>query len=404
MKSKRPAILFIVITLVIDAMGIGLIVPVMPSLIKEITGGDISSASVWGGILSTIFAVMQFLFGPMLGKLSDRYGRRPVILLSLLIMAIDYVVMVFAPTMWLLLVTRIVGGITAATYATANAFVADISKPEDKAANFGLLGAAFGIGFVIGPLMGGALAEFGTRVPFMVAAVITFLNLIFGYFVLPETVSEENRNEFRLKEASPFRAFKEIGRFPGLMPLLVFLFIFDLALLVYQTTWNFFTQERFGWGPAMVGISLATYGISVAAVQGGLIRWLIPKFKERKTILGGLIIEVITLGLIAVITNGWIVLALIPISSLGGVVNPALQGIMSRRVSDREQGALQGVVTSVRSLAMCIAPLMMTQTFRFFTRDDAPVYFPGAPYLLAMVLAMICLVMFFRAPMTKALQ
>lgn len=245
----RLPLVFIMITVVIDAMGIGLIMPVMPDLLTEVQGGSLANAAIWGGILSTSFAVMQFLFGPVIGGLSDRFGRRPVLLVSLVVMALDYVVMALAGSIWLLLAGRIVGGITAATHSTANAYIADISKPEDKAANFGLIGAAFGIGFVLGPVIGGLLAEYGTRAPFYAAAVLAALNAVFGYFVLKETVTDKIRRPFLWRRANPFGAFKALGQFPELKKLLFVFFIYQVAFGVYPAIWSYFGKARFGWGP-----------------------------------------------------------------------------------------------------------------------------------------------------------
>ncbi|MCL4107871.1 UNVERIFIED_CONTAM: hypothetical protein GTU68_001188 [Idotea baltica] len=379
----------------IDAMGIGIIVPVMPDLLSEVSKSDLASAAVWGGILSTVFAIMQFVCGPLLGNLSDRYGRRPILLLSLAVMAVDYLVMAIAGSIWLLLIARIVGGITAATSSTANAFIADISKPEEKSANFGLVGAAFGIGFVIGPIIGGLLGnEFGPRAPFYAAAGVAFLNLVLGFFVLPETVTDKIRRPFKWAKADPFAAFRDISSFPGLSKLLVFSFLLEFAFIVYPAIWPYFTKVRFDWSPGMVGLSLGAYGISMALVQAGLIRVVIPKFGEARCILFGLIIEIFGFLFLAFVTNGVVALIIIPITALGAVVTPSLQGIMSRSTSDDRQGELQGVITSVRSVAMILAPLVMTQIFKRFASEDAEPFLPGAPFLLSMVLIIACFFVF----------
>ncbi|MBT8411390.1 MAG: MFS transporter, partial [Octadecabacter sp.] len=267
-KQRKRAFAFILVTLTLDAMGIGLILPVMPDLIAEVSGGTIGTAAIWGGILATIFAVMQFIFGPILGSLSDRYGRRPVLLISLLIMTLDYLVMAVAGSIWLLFATRVVGGITAATMATASAFIADISKPEEKSANFGLVGAAFGMGFVLGPVIGGLLGEFGTRAPFYAAAALGALNLAFGYYVLPETVTDKIRRPFSLRRANPFGAFRALGQLDGVRRLIFLVFLYEFAFIVYPATWAYFTKEAFGWSPGMVGGSLALFGVGMAIVQG----------------------------------------------------------------------------------------------------------------------------------------
>ena len=261
--AKRLPIIFIMITVMLDAMGIGLIMPIMPDLIREVQGGSLANAALWGGLLSTVFAVMQFGFGPLIGSLSDRYGRRPVLLISLFFMALDYLVMALAGSIWLLLAGRIVGGITAATHGTAAAFMADISKPHEKAANFGLIGAGFGIGFVLGPLIGGLLGEYGTRAPFYTAAALAALNCLFGYIVMRETVTDRIRRGFQWRRANPFGAFRHLSQLPGIRALLIVLFVYDVALYVYPSIWAYFAQARFSWSTQMIGLSLAMLAILV---------------------------------------------------------------------------------------------------------------------------------------------
>ena len=395
--TKNLPLTFIFITVVIDAMGIGLILPVMPDLIREVNGGDLGQAALWGGILTTVYAVMQFGFGPLVGNLSDRFGRRPVLLTSLVVMAIDYVVMALAGAIWLLFMGRIVGGVTAATQSTAMAYVADISKPEEKAANFGLIGAAFGVGFVFGPLIGGLLASYGTRAPFYAAAVLAGANFLFGYFVLPETVTDRIRRPFSLARANPFGAFKHIGALPGLRPMLVLMFFYGVAFFVYPAVWAYYGQIRFGWGPGMVGVSLAVYGISIAVVQGVLIRPILARIGDRKAVILGLIVEVAAFVFLGFVQAGWMALAFTVVAAFGAIAGPALQGIMSRTAQDNQQGELQGILTSINAIAVIIAPLIMTQTFFFFTRENAPIYSPGAPFLLSAVLTVVCIGLFLMA-------
>ncbi len=393
MTPRRKAFAFILVTLMLDAMGIGLILPVMPDLIAEVTGGTIGSAAAWGGVLATTFAVMQFLFGPVLGSLSDRFGRRPVLLISLLVMCIDYLVMAVAGTIWLLFATRVIGGITAATQATAAAYIADISPPDQKSANFGLVGAAFGAGFVLGPVIGGLLAEFGTRAPFLAAAALAAANLVFGYFVLPETVTDRIRRPFSLTRANPLGALRALSALPGLGRLLFLVFVYEFAFIVYPAVWAFFTKEAFGWSPSMVGLSLAFFGISVAVVQGGLIRIALRRYGERYTITYGILFNFCAFVFLSLVTNGWLALAFIPVTALGAVVTPALQGIMSRRAGDDQQGELQGAIASARALAAILSPLVMTQIFWFFTAPPG-LYLPGAPFALSAGLMVVCLVVF----------
>ncbi len=385
-RSTRLQVTFVLITLVIDAMGIGLIMPVMPDLIREIEGATLADAAIWGGYLSFSFAIMQFLFGPTVGNLSDRFGRRPVLLISLFIMAVDYAVMALADTMWLLLLGRIVGGVTAATHSTAAAFIADISKDDERSQNFGLVSAAFGVGFVLGPVIGGLLASFGPRAPFIAAAIFAGSNFIFGWFVFPETVTDKIRRPFEWKRANPFGALMNIGSLPGIRPLLIVYFLYQVAFYVYPAIWSYFTQERFGWSPAMVGWSLALFGISMALSQGLLIRRIIPWLGERKTVIMGFAMDIVVFAFTAFLTNGWIVLGLTPLSALGGMATPAMQGLMSRAAGPDQQGELQGLLTSISALGMILSPLLMTQVFAMFSEEGASYYLPGAPFLLSMVL------------------
>ena len=375
------------LTVMIDAMGIGLIVPVMPALLQEVGGGSLADAAIWGGVMATSFAVMQFLFGPVMGGLSDRFGRRPVLLISLVVMAVDYVVMAVAGALWLLLLGRIVAGITAATQSTAAAYMADISAPEHRAANFGLIGAGFGVGFVLGPLAGGLLAEYGTRAPFWAAACLATANAAFGWIVLRETVTVGRRRAFSWRRANPLGALRALGKLSGVTTLLVVYFLYHVAFAVYPSAWSYFTVARFDWSPATIGLSLGLFGATMAVVQGGLIRPVLRVWGERGTVIGGHIVNVVSFSLIAVIASGTFVLILTPLAAFAGVVPPALQGMMSRRVAADAQGELQGALTPASALAMMGAPLAMTWTFAAFTREGTVLYLPGAPFLLAAALS-----------------
>jgi len=385
---------FILTTVVIDSMGIGLILPVMPALLREIGDVPLSQAALWGGALTTVFAVMQFFFSPIVGALSDRFGRRPILLTSLGVMALDYLVMAVAQTFWLLFVARVVAGITAATQSAATAAIADISKPEEKAARFGLVGAAFGVGFVLGPMIGGILGEYGTRAPFYAAAALAALNMVFGYFVMPETVTEATRRPLTLARTNPFGAFANVSMNPALKRPLLLFFLYQVAFFVYPSTWAYFTTARFGWSEGMIGASLAAFGVSMAIVQGGLIRVILRLLGDRGTVVYGLVFNTFAFLALALVTNGTLALILTPLTALGAVVTPAIQGIMSRQTADDSQGELQGVLASAGAVATIISPLMMTYVFARFTEDGAPLFLPGAPFLVSMALMLVCMVVF----------
>jgi MFS transporter, DHA1 family, tetracycline resistance protein len=389
----RLALAFILITVTLDAIGIGLIFPVMPDLIEDVTGGTLAEAAIWGGVLATSFAVMQFLFGPIIGSLSDRFGRRPILLLSLGLMALAYLGMALAGSMAVLLAARIFAGITAATHATAGAFIADITPAADRGRKFGLIGACFGIGFVLGPLIGGLVASLDTRAPFYAAGALAAMNLVFGYFVLPETVPVGRRRAFTWARGNPLGALRAVARLPGLKrPLLVFL-ILSIAMNVYPSIWAFFGKARFEWDTTMIGYSLALYGVSFAAGQALLVGPLIKRFGEHRAAFWGMWVDVTMLTALGLVTSGALALILTPITALGGVVTPALQAILSRDTPDDAQGELQGVLASLNAIAMISAPLIMTSTFAAFTAPDAPIFAPGAPFLLAALLMGLALVL-----------
>lgn len=400
--SPRLALTFILATVTLDAIGIGLIFPVMPDLIREVTGGDLANAALWGGVLATSFAVMQFLFGPVLGSLSDRYGRRPVLLLSLLVMSIDYLVMAVAPTIWLLLIARLIAGITAATYSTATAYIADITPPDQRGAKFGLIGAGFGIGFVLGPLIGGLLAGIDTRAPFYAAAALAFANLIFGALILPETVTDVTRRPFSLARANPLGALRAVSKLPGVRLTLACFLILGIAMNVYPSVWAYYGQARFGWDSSMVGISLAIYGISFALGQALLVGPMIRRWGEHRAAHYGMWVDVVTLAAIGFVTSPTVVLVVTPLTALGGAVTPSLQALASRSAPADAQGELQGVLASLNAIAMITSPLIMTSTFSYFTGANAPVYSPGAPFLLASAMMLCCIALHVLGPKIKA--
>ena len=390
-SSKLP-IFVIFTTVVLDSMGIGIIIPVMPALFADVTGTEkISDIAIWGGLLASTFALMQFIFGPILGALSDRYGRKPILLLALFVMAAYYLLMGFAQTLWLLFLGRLIGGITAATHATANAYMADISSPEEKAARFGMLGAGFGLGFVLGPLIGGLLGEWGPRAPFFAAAMLAAANGVLCYFVLKESLKTKNRREFMWYRANPIGAILDLRKFEGIYSLLLVFLLFTIGTSIYAAIWPFFTVERFNWSPGMIGISLTIYGVCFAIVQGVLVRPAIKIWGEEKTIIIGFCFEFSAMVTFAFLTDGKILIILIPLASLGVLAQPAIQAILSKSVGDDRQGAIQGVASSLNAIAMVITPITMTWILAVFSDKTAKYYFPGMPFLFSALMVLLCL-------------
>jgi len=377
-------------------------IPVMPELFKSVLPNSTTAdVSVWAGALASIFALMQFLFGPLLGTLSDRVGRKPVILISLSVMVGYYLIMAMAQSVWLLLIGRIVGGITAATHATASAYIADISTSEEKAARFGLVGAAFGMGFVLGPVLGGLLGEFGPRAPFYAAAALAALNALSCTIWLHESVTNDIRQSFDWRRANPFGAFQALAKLGGLRDMFIVFLLYSIGTAIYAAIWPFFTEVRFDWSPGMIGISLTIYGVCFAIVQGVLVKPFIARFGERSTLIYGLVIEVVSLWLISIMTNGIILLIMIPFAALGVIAQPPLQAWMSRAAGDKNQGALQGVISSLNALAMMMTPITMTSIFYAFSKNGSAFYFPGMPFFISGILVLIALLVFFRIPSQK---
>lgn len=398
MADKRNSALgFIFITLLIDCTGIGLIIPVVPTLIQKMVGGDLSTASEYGGWLTFSYAFIQFLFAPIVGGLSDRYGRRPVLLMSLLGLGIDYVFLALAPTIAWLFVGRIIAGVFGASFTTATAYIADISTPEKRAQNFGMVGAAFGLGFIIGPVIGGICSEFGDRIPFIVAACLSLLNALYGYFILPESLAVENRRAFDWKRANPLGSLMHLKRYPAIAGLLGAMFLLYIAGHSAQSTWTYYTMEKFHWSEAMVGYSLGAVGILVALVQGGLIRYTIPKFGQKRSVYIGFTLYLIGFILFAFATKGWMMFAILVPYCLGGIAPPAIQGIMSTQTPANEQGELQGVMTGIMSLSSIIGPLLMTNLFAYYTRPGNHIHFPGAPFIAGAVLTVLAILISARS-------
>lgn len=385
-KTRQAAIGFIFITLLIDITGLGLIIPVVPKLIQELTGEGISQASAYGGWLTFTFAIMQFFFSPVLGGLSDQYGRRPVLLIALFGFALDYLFLVMAPTLAWLFVGRALAGITGASITTATAYIADISTNENRAQNFGMIGAAFGLGFIVGPVIGGMLGSMGARVPFMVAAALTFINFLYGYFVLPESLKKENRRPFEWKRANPIGSLQQLKKYPSLRGLVASYILIYLAAHAVQSNWSFFSIEKFGWSEKMIGLSLGVVGLLVALVQGGLIRFINPRLGNEKSVYTGLLLYATGLLLFAFASQSWMMFVFLIPYCLGGIAGPAIQSIMSSNVKANEQGELQGALTGLVSLTSIAGPPMMTGLFAYFTRPDAPVHFSGAAFLMGAIL------------------
>jgi len=392
-EKRNSALIFIFITLLIDVTGIGVIIPVFPKLITELIDEGLSQASLYGGWLTFAYSVMQFIFSPILGGLSDQYGRRPVLLASLFGFGIDYIFLGFAPSIGWLFLGRLIAGVLGASFTTAGAYIADVSPPEKRAQNFGLIGAAFGLGFIIGPMIGGLLGQYGARVPFFVSAGLTLLNWFYGYFVLPESLLPENRRPFDWKRANPVGSLRHLRTHPIIFGLVIPLVFIYLAGYSTQSTWTYFTMEKFGWDEKWVGYSLAFVGIMAALVQGGLTRTIIPRLGNTKSIYWGLSAYGISFFMYAFANQGWMLFAITVLAALGGIATPALQAIMSNEVPANEQGELRGALTSLMSLTAVVGPVMMTSLFAYFTTAKAPFIFPGAPFIMGGVLTLVSLVL-----------
>lgn len=394
---KKAAVSFIFVTLVLDILGWGIIIPIMPALIKELGHTDIGNASSYNGWLIFAFAITQFVFAPLIGNLSDKYGRRRILLLSNLGFGLDYILMAMAPNLGWLFLGRILAGVTGASLTTAAAYIADVSTPENKAKNFGMIGVAFGLGFILGPPLGGLLGSFGPRVPFIACAVLCIINACWGYFILPESLSIENRRKFEWKRANPLGALLQLKKYPALYQLVFSIFLVYVAAHAVQSNWSFFVTEKFHWDAKMIGISLGVVGLLVAAIQGGLIRVVNPWLGNEKSVYIGLSMYALGMLLFATATKGWMMFVFCIPYCLGGICGPALQAIMSGEVPPNEQGELQGSLTSLMSVSTICGPLIMTHLFQYFTGPKAPIYLPGAPFLLATILLIISAVIAYTA-------
>jgi DHA1 family tetracycline resistance protein-like MFS transporter len=394
---RKPAIGFIFATLALDILGIGLIIPILPRLVEEFQGGDIAAASHTVGLLTALYALMQFLFAPLLGSLSDRFGRRPVILASLLGSGVDYFLLAYAPNLGWFYVGRIIAGITGANFAAATAYIADVSPPEKRAANFGLIGAAFGLGFVLGPALGGLLGNVGLRVPFLVAGGLTLLNWLYGLLVLPESLARENRRTFSWSRSNPIGSLLHLRRHSMAFGLAGTYFLIYLAHQVLPSTWVLYTSYRYDWTVGQTGVSLAIVGLMAAIVQGGLTRFVVARFGEQITAVLGLTASAISYAGYGLATEGWMIYAVLVLGSLSGLTGPAVQALISRNVGADEQGGVQGSLASLASVAGIMGPPMATGLFSHFISDTVRIHVPGAPFFFSAALTLVAMFLALRS-------
>ena len=387
LPRQRAALTFIFVTVTLDMLAFGIVIPVLPHLIVQLIGGSIAKAAVWTGAFGALFMLMQFVFSPIQGALSDRFGRRSVILISCLGLGIDFAVMALAPVLWVLFVGRAVSGICAASFSTANAYIADITPKEKRAAAFGMLGAAFGIGFIVGPALGGFLGHLQIRLPFWVAAGLSLLNFGYGYFVLPESLPKEKRSlRFEWRHANPLGALLLLRRYPQVFGLASVFFLINLAQYSLNSTYVLYTDYRFGWGPQAVGYTLGLVGLCSGVVQAVLVRRLMPTFGERRLIIAGLSLCIVGYLFFGFAPVAWGFLAGIPFLCLGGLAGPPAQALMTQQVDPHEQGRLQGALASLASLAGIFGPALFANLFALFISDHAPARLPGAAFLLSAAL------------------
>lgn len=387
--ASRKGLLFVFITVLLDVIGIGMVIPVLPTLIGSLTGEGVSDAAIDGGWLIFVYAGMQFLFAPVIGNLSDRFGRRPVLLVSVLTFGLDNLICALAPTLGWLFLGRFLAGISGGSFTTASAYIADISTPENRARNFGFMGMAFGIGFVLGPTLGGLVGEYGPRVPFFVAAGLSLVNFAFGFVFLKETLPAEKRRPFSLRRANPLGAIREMRKYPTILGLAAVVVIYQIAHDANPSVWSYSGALRFGWSEAEIGLSLAAVGVSMAIVMGGLIGPIVKRLGERRAALLGLLLSAAGFTGYAFATAGWVMFVFMVPFAFIGLIEPSLRAIATGQVPENAQGELMGAIASLKSLTMVLSPILMTQLFGWFTGADAPVYFPGAPFLAAAVLLLL---------------
>ena len=393
---KRHALTFVTITVFLDTVGFGVIVPVLPQFLVLIGDVSLSDASALSGYLIFSYAVTNFMFAPMLGNLSDAYGRKPLLVMSLFVYGGAYLLSGFATALWMLFLGRLLTGITSATYAIANALIADVSTPEDKAQNFGLLGVAFGLGFIVGPALGGIIGAWDLRAPFFIAAGLAFINTLYGLIFFRETLAPENRRPFELKRASPWGALTQLRKYPLLIGLVIAVFLNNIGHHIWPSNWNFYTIEKFAWTPLDVGLSMAFVGVMSVIVQGGLLRIVIPKFGPVRCAYFGVTATILAFVGVATAGSSAALYFWCGVSSLGGPAGPSVNSILSNQVAADSQGELQGIMASVSSVAMIVGPLLLTQTFTYFTSDSAPLYLPGSAFWVAALLTLAALIIFFQ--------
>lgn len=396
-NRHAAAIPFILVTLLIDVLGIGLLIPVLPELVTELAGGNLSTGSAYYGWFIAVYAAMQYVFAPVLGGLADRFGRRPVLLLSLFGSAADYLVMALAPNLTILFIGRVISGITGANITAANAYIADVSSPAERAKNFGLVGATFGVGFIVGPALGGVLAGIGIRAPFYAAAGLALINWLYGYFILPESLAPANRRKFSWSRANPLGSLRSIGRHLLVRDLTFTYVCIGIAQNAMVATWVLFTTYRFGWTPVINGLSLALVGALSVLVQGVLVRSLVPRLGERRTMLIGIAASALSFVIYGASPYGWVLYVGIFVGSIGGLTGPAAQSLISQAVAANEQGEVQGALASLLSLTGVVGPLAGTMLFAFFTSGNAPIVLPGAPYFLGSGLLVVAFAVAARA-------
>jgi len=394
---RRAAVTFIFVTVMLDMLAFGIIIPVLPHLIVQLIGGSIAKAAVWSSAFGTLYMLMQFVFSPIQGALSDRFGRRTVILISSFGLGIDFVVMALAPVLWLLFIGRAVSGICAASFSTANAYIADVTPKEKRAAAFGLLGAAFGIGFIVGPALGGFLGHLHIRLPFWVAAGLSLVNFCYGFFVLPESLPPERRSaRFDWRHANPFGALVLLRRYPQVFGLATVFFLTNLAQFSLNSTYVLYTDYRYGWGPQIVGYTLGLVGLCSGLVQAVLVRRLMPRLGERRMILSGLTLCIVGYVFFGFAPIAWLFVLGIPFLCMGGLAGPPAQALMTHQVDAHEQGRLQGALTSLASLAGIFGPALFANLFALFISDHAPLPLPGVAFVLAAILLAVAAVVAWR--------